>query len=164
MNKLRPPRQTMVGFKPGTPCKGVCSATALGDANCIGCGRAHEEVRDWNKYGEDKQRAIMTRADLAIHGIYIEKQELVGDRIVHTRVDPAEYFIAPKPKAKPNMIQETELVFEFEGRNYGYELDGYKPYGVFDVITCEDIGPHDTNIYEACLEHATTVLEARNSK
>ena len=44
-----------------SPCVGVCSATALGDAICIGCGRTFEEVRLWNTYSDQEKVAINRR-------------------------------------------------------------------------------------------------------
>ena len=44
-----------------SPCVGVCSATALGDAICIGCGRTFEEVRLWNTYSDQEKEAINRR-------------------------------------------------------------------------------------------------------
>lgn len=44
-----------------TPCVGVCTATALGDPICKGCGRTAEEVRDWNKYPPERKQAINER-------------------------------------------------------------------------------------------------------
>lgn len=44
-----------------SPCIGVCSATALGDAVCIGCGRTFDEVILWNTLSDDEKRAINSR-------------------------------------------------------------------------------------------------------
>lgn len=44
-----------------SPCVGICSATALGDAICIGCGRTFEEVRLWNTYSDEEKVAINRR-------------------------------------------------------------------------------------------------------
>ena len=44
-----------------SPCVGVCSAPALGDAICIGCGRTFEEVRLWNTYSDQEKVAINRR-------------------------------------------------------------------------------------------------------
>jgi hypothetical protein len=50
--------------------------------------------------------------------------------------------------------------FDFEGKTYSYELDGYKPLGVECVETGEYIGglneEHD-RIYEAAMAHAVSV-------
>jgi predicted Fe-S protein YdhL (DUF1289 family) len=42
-----------------TPCIGICTATALGDAICRGCGRTFEQVRDWNQYSEDRKKEVV---------------------------------------------------------------------------------------------------------
>ncbi len=44
-----------------SPCLGICSATALGDAVCIGCGRTFEEVNLWNTLSDEEKIAINTR-------------------------------------------------------------------------------------------------------
>lgn len=44
-----------------SPCVGVCSATALGDPVCIGCGRTFDEVIYWNTYTDDQKAAINRR-------------------------------------------------------------------------------------------------------
>ncbi len=44
-----------------TPCIGVCSATALGDAICRGCGRTFDEVRLWNTFTDAQKIAINQR-------------------------------------------------------------------------------------------------------
>ena len=44
-----------------TPCSGMCTATALGDPICRGCGRTAEEVRDWNQYTDERKLEIMAR-------------------------------------------------------------------------------------------------------
>ena len=30
---------------------------------CIGCGRTHDEIRDWTIYSDEKRRKIMERLD-----------------------------------------------------------------------------------------------------
>jgi hypothetical protein len=44
-----------------SPCVGICSATALGDAICLGCGRSFQEVIDWNSYTDEQKIAINQR-------------------------------------------------------------------------------------------------------
>ena len=44
-----------------SPCIGICSATALGDAFCMGCGRSFEEVCQWNTYTDEQKIAINLR-------------------------------------------------------------------------------------------------------
>jgi len=44
-----------------SPCVGVCSATALGDDICVGCGRTFDEVRLWNTYSDNEKIAINKR-------------------------------------------------------------------------------------------------------
>ena len=44
-----------------SPCIGVCSATALGDAVCRGCGRTFEEVHAWNTLSDEEKIAINAR-------------------------------------------------------------------------------------------------------
>lgn len=44
-----------------SPCVGVCSATALGDAVCRGCHRTFDEVRLWNTFTDDQKREINLR-------------------------------------------------------------------------------------------------------
>lgn len=45
---------------PDTPCIAVCS-TAQGDAQCKGCGRSFEEVRDWPTLGAVHKRMVWWR-------------------------------------------------------------------------------------------------------
>ncbi|MGQ0710918.1 MAG: DUF1289 domain-containing protein [Rhodoferax sp.] len=45
---------------PDTPCIAVCS-TAQGDAQCKGCGRSFEEVRDWPAMGPVHKRMVWWR-------------------------------------------------------------------------------------------------------
>lgn len=44
-----------------SPCVGICSATALGDEICIGCGRTFEEVYQWNILSDAERIAINRR-------------------------------------------------------------------------------------------------------
>lgn len=44
-----------------SPCVGICSATALGDAICVGCGRTFDEVIQWNTYTDDQKISINQR-------------------------------------------------------------------------------------------------------
>ena len=44
-----------------SPCVGICSATALGDDICMGCGRTFEEVVHWNRLSDEEKMAINTR-------------------------------------------------------------------------------------------------------
>ncbi len=44
-----------------SPCVGICSATALGDEICIGCGRTFDEVRLWNTFSDQQKEAINLR-------------------------------------------------------------------------------------------------------
>lgn len=44
-----------------SPCVGICSATALGDEVCIGCGRTFDEVRLWNTLSDEEKIAINKR-------------------------------------------------------------------------------------------------------
>lgn len=46
-----------------SPCVGICSATALGDEICIGCGRTFEEVRLWNTFTDEQKIAINQRLE-----------------------------------------------------------------------------------------------------
>lgn len=44
-----------------SPCVGICSATALGDEICIGCGRTFDEVRLWNTLSDQQKEAVNLR-------------------------------------------------------------------------------------------------------
>ena len=44
-----------------SPCIGICSAMALGDAVCIGCGRTFDEVCRWNMFSDEEKIAINHR-------------------------------------------------------------------------------------------------------
>lgn len=44
-----------------SPCVGICSATALGDDICVGCGRTFDEVRLWNTLSDDEKKTINLR-------------------------------------------------------------------------------------------------------
>lgn len=44
-----------------SPCVGICSATALGDAICIGCQRTFDEVRLWNTFTDEQKIAVNKR-------------------------------------------------------------------------------------------------------
>lgn len=44
-----------------SPCVGICSATALGDEICIGCGRTFDEVRLWNTLSDEQKITINQR-------------------------------------------------------------------------------------------------------
>lgn len=44
-----------------TPCKGICTATALGDEVCKGCGRTRDEVEQWNTLNREKRTEINNR-------------------------------------------------------------------------------------------------------
>ncbi|OGT68494.1 MAG: DUF1289 domain-containing protein [Gammaproteobacteria bacterium RIFCSPHIGHO2_12_FULL_45_9] len=47
-----------------SPCIGVCSATALGDPICRGCGRTFEEVHSWNTLSDAEKIEINQRLSL----------------------------------------------------------------------------------------------------
>ncbi len=44
-----------------SPCVGICSATALGDDICVGCGRTFDEVRLWNTFSDEQKREVNCR-------------------------------------------------------------------------------------------------------
>lgn len=44
-----------------SPCVGICTATALGDEVCKGCGRTAMEVRDWNGLTKEQKKEINER-------------------------------------------------------------------------------------------------------
>jgi predicted Fe-S protein YdhL (DUF1289 family) len=44
-----------------TPCTGNCTATAIGDIVCKGCGRTRQEVQDWNLFTKLKKTQINQR-------------------------------------------------------------------------------------------------------
>lgn len=44
-----------------SPCVGICSATALGDEICVGCGRTFDEVRLWNTLTDEQKIKINAR-------------------------------------------------------------------------------------------------------
>jgi len=44
-----------------SPCVGICSATALGDPVCLGCGRTFDEVIQWNQLSDDEKITINKR-------------------------------------------------------------------------------------------------------
>ena len=44
-----------------SPCVGICSATALGDPVCLGCGRTFDEVRLWNTFSDQEKKKINHR-------------------------------------------------------------------------------------------------------
>ena len=44
-----------------SPCVGICSATALGDEVCLGCGRTFDEVRLWNTFTDTQKVSINQR-------------------------------------------------------------------------------------------------------
>lgn len=46
-----------------SPCRGVCSATALGDPVCAGCGRTEEEVLTWNQMTEAERLVVWERIE-----------------------------------------------------------------------------------------------------
>lgn len=48
-----------------SPCRGVCSATALGDPVCAGCGRTEVEVLTWNQMDAEQREAVWRRIEAA---------------------------------------------------------------------------------------------------
>ena len=44
-----------------SPCVGICSATALGDAICLGCGRTFDEVIQWNTLTDEEKITVNRR-------------------------------------------------------------------------------------------------------
>ena len=44
-----------------TPCRGICSSTALGTEFCIGCGRTLQQIADWATYTNKEKRDIMRK-------------------------------------------------------------------------------------------------------
>lgn len=46
-----------------SPCVGVCSATALGDAVCRGCGRTSSEVENWNQMSAEQREQVWRRLE-----------------------------------------------------------------------------------------------------
>lgn len=57
-----------------------------------------------------------------------------------------------------NDTYHFEREFEYQGEKFGYDLDGYKPLGVFNITTGEDIRIEDTDIYQAALEDAAQYI------
>ena len=51
-------------LKTKTPCVGICTATALGDPVCRGCGRTQEEVIAWIGMSDKEKDAINRRLEL----------------------------------------------------------------------------------------------------
>lgn len=47
-----------------SPCVGICTATALGDAICRGCGRTFQEVIGWNGLCDNDKMVINERIRL----------------------------------------------------------------------------------------------------
>jgi predicted Fe-S protein YdhL (DUF1289 family) len=48
-----------------TPCVGLCS-TVYGDLVCRGCKRFHHEVVNWNLYGDEAKRAVLSRLEVLL--------------------------------------------------------------------------------------------------
>ena len=44
-----------------SPCIGICSATVLGDAVCVGCKRTFDEVCRWNTMSNEEKMAVNCR-------------------------------------------------------------------------------------------------------
>lgn len=58
-----------------SPCIGICSATALGDEICIGCGRTFEEVCRWNSLSDEEKIAINLRLAQDREGLHSLERE-----------------------------------------------------------------------------------------
>ena len=61
-----------------SPCVGVCSATALGDAVCRGCGRTFQEVIEWNTYGDQQKIEINRRLQAHSRPVSDTEAESIG--------------------------------------------------------------------------------------
>lgn len=46
-----------------TPCRGICTASALGDDVCKGCGRTRKEVSDWIHLSREEKTRINQRLE-----------------------------------------------------------------------------------------------------
>lgn len=44
-----------------TPCRGICTASALGDDVCKGCGRTRTEVAEWIHLSREQRIKINQR-------------------------------------------------------------------------------------------------------
>ena len=60
--------RVMCKSKYKTPCIGICSATALGDEICVGCGRTFDEVIKWNQMPNEEKAEVKQRARERVKG------------------------------------------------------------------------------------------------
>lgn len=78
-----------------TPCIGICSTTSFGDRICRGCKRYNFEVIDWNRYGEEEKRAVMSRIEQFTAQIMPRYFRMHSVEALQTALDDYRFFYDP---------------------------------------------------------------------
>ncbi len=77
---------------PDAPCIAICS-TSQGDAECKGCGRSFDEVKQWQVYTPGQKRQVWRRITLQAtawrFNRYLERANLAGSAPVDAHALPA---------------------------------------------------------------------------
>ena len=67
-----------------SPCVGLCS-TVYGDLVCRGCKRFHHEVVNWNRYGDEEKRAVLSRLEVLLAQVMMAKLEVFDQALLRSQ-------------------------------------------------------------------------------
>ncbi|WP_448680191.1 DUF1289 domain-containing protein [Pseudomonas nicosulfuronedens] len=78
-----------------TPCVGLCS-TVYGDLVCRGCKRFHHEVVNWNRYGDEEKRAVLSRLEVLLAQVMMAKLEVFDAALLRTQLEQRQIRFVPE--------------------------------------------------------------------
>lgn len=78
-----------------TPCVGLCS-TVYGDLVCRGCKRFHHEVVNWNRYGDEEKRAVLSRLEVLLAQVMMAKLEVFDQALLRSQLEQRQIRFVPE--------------------------------------------------------------------
>lgn len=78
-----------------TPCVGLCS-TVYGDLVCRGCKRFHHEVVNWNRYGDEEKRAVLSRLEVLLAQVMMAKLEVFDAALLRSQLEQRQIRFVPE--------------------------------------------------------------------
>ncbi len=78
-----------------TPCVGLCS-TVYGDLVCRGCKRFHHEVVNWNRYGDEEKRAVLSRLEVLLAQVMMAKLEVFDQVLLRSQLEQRQIRFVPE--------------------------------------------------------------------
>ncbi|WP_152222633.1 DUF1289 domain-containing protein [Pseudomonas sp. SCB32] len=77
-----------------TPCVGLCS-TVYGDLVCRGCKRFHHEVVNWNGYGDEEKRSVLSRLEALLAQVMMAKLEVFDAQRLRAQLEQRQIRFVP---------------------------------------------------------------------